>query len=72
MNESFIYTHMKAAVERAEQLGFEVSFYSEGKIWLKTKKKNLRAPEHPFYSANEIHCYLNGWNDGKFNEVRKK
>jgi hypothetical protein len=64
MSEEFkIYLNVLTAINRAEFLGFKVTCYSN-KICMKNKNGK---PSFPFYNGNEIHAYLNGYEDGTNN-----
>ncbi len=66
------YVYMKRAIDRAEEAGYKVEIHM-GYITLNPNGNGLRLPSFHFYTPEEIHCYLNGIQDGKFSvEMKNK
>jgi hypothetical protein len=61
-NDITAYTRIKYAIERAKACGYDVGVFSTHF----TLNSGDRSPEFHFYTPEEIHCYLNGVQDGQF------
>lgn len=66
-SEAHIYSHMKSAIARAEEKGFTVVVNSDHlRLY---RKDGKREPGYNFHTGSEIHSYINGLEDGVYNEA---